>query len=81
MVTYVTDRPGGFTAQEISDLTRVSQRLSLLADLRHQRRIATNILNAYLGHRTSPKVLAGQIRGRQICAVSRSVPIASTALR
>ena len=91
MVTYVTDRLGGFTDQEISDLTRVSQRLSLLADLRHQRRIATNILNAYLGPKTGPKVLAGQIRrgtgeeimasyGRQICAVSRSVPIASTAL-
>ena len=30
-VTYATDRIGGFTAQEISDLTRVSQRLPLLA--------------------------------------------------
>jgi adenylate cyclase len=72
MVTYVTDRLGGFTDQEISDLTRVSQRLSLLADLRHQRRIATNILNAYLGPKTGPKVLAGQIRrgtGEEIMAV------------
>jgi adenylate cyclase len=72
MVTYATDRLGGFTDQEISNLTRVSQRLSLLADLRHQRRIATNILNAYLGHRTGPKVLAGQIRrgtGEEITAV------------
>jgi adenylate cyclase len=72
MVTYVTDRPGGFTVREISDLTRVSQRLSLLADLRHQRRIATNILTAYLGHRTGPKVLAGHIRrgaGEEITAV------------
>ena len=72
MVTYVTDRLGGFADQEISDLTRVSQRLSLLADLRLQRRIATNILNAYLGHRTGPKVLAGQIRrgtGEEITAV------------
>jgi len=72
MVTYVTDRLGGFSDQEISDLTRVSQRLSLLADLRQQRRIATNILNAYLGHRTGPKVLAGQIRrgtGEEITAV------------
>jgi len=72
MVTYVTDRLGGFTDQEISDLTRVSRRLSLLADLRLQRRVATNILNAYLGHRTGPKVLAGQIRrgtGEEITAV------------
>jgi hypothetical protein len=30
-VTYATDRIGGFAAQEISDLTRVSQRLPLLS--------------------------------------------------
>ena len=48
MATYVTDRIGGFSDNEISDLTKVSQRLSLLADLRNQRRIASNILR-YLG--------------------------------
>jgi adenylate cyclase len=72
MVTYVTDRVGGFTAQEISNLSRVSQRLSLLADLRNHRRIASNILNAYLGPNAGPKVLAGQIRrgtGEEITAV------------
>jgi adenylate cyclase len=57
MATYVTDRIGGFTDKEIVDLTRVSQRLSLLADLRNQRRIASNILSAYLGAKTGPKVL------------------------
>src|SRR3984957_13793068 len=72
MVTYVTDRTGGFTAQEIADLTWVSQRLALLADLRSQRRIASNILDAYLGPKTGPKVLTGQIRrgtGEEITAV------------
>jgi adenylate cyclase len=72
MVTYVTDRIGGFTAQEISDLTRVTRRLPLFADLRNHRRIASNILNAYLGPKTGPKVLAGQIRrgaGEEITAV------------
>jgi len=72
MATYVTDRPGGFTEQEISDLTRVSQRLGLLADLRNHRRIASNILAAYLGSKTGHKVLAGQIRrgtGEEIKAV------------
>jgi adenylate cyclase len=72
MVTYVTDRVGGFTAQEISDLTRVTRRLPLFADLRHHRRIASNILTAYLGPKTGPKVLAGQIRrgtGEEITAV------------
>jgi adenylate cyclase len=61
-----------FSEKEISDLTRVSQRLSLLADLRNQRRIASNILAAYLGSQTGSKVLAGQIRrgtGEEITAV------------
>ena len=72
MATFVTDRVGGFSDTEISDLTRVSQRLSLLADLRNQRRIASNILAAYLGSKTGSKVLAGQIRrgtGEEITAV------------
>ena len=50
----------------------MSQRLPLLADLHSQRRIASNILNAYLGPKTGPKVLAGQIRrgtGEEITAV------------
>jgi adenylate cyclase len=71
-VTYATDRIGGFAAHEISDLTRVSLRLPLLADLHSQRRIASNILTAYLGPKTGPKVLAGQIRrgtGEEIAAV------------
>src|SRR5712691_11783116 len=49
MVSYVTDRPGGFTEPEIADLTRVSQRLPVVADMYSQRSIASNVLNAYLG--------------------------------
>jgi adenylate cyclase len=72
MVTYVTDRPGGFTESEVADLTRVSQRLAILVDMHNQRAIARNVLNAYLGAKTGPKVLAGQIRrgtGEEISAV------------
>jgi adenylate cyclase len=72
MVTYVTDRPGGFTESEIVDLTRVSQRLPVLVDMHSQKAIFRNVLNAYLGAKTGPKVLAGQIRrgtGAEINAV------------
>ena len=72
MVTYVTDRPGGFTESEIADLTRVSQRLPVLVDMHNQKAISRNVLNAYLGEKTGPKVLAGQIRrgtGEEINAV------------
>jgi adenylate cyclase len=72
MVTYVSDQAGGFTAAEIADMTRVSQRLPVLYDMHSQRWIARNILNAYLGPQTGPKVLAGQIRrgtGEELNAV------------
>jgi len=62
MVTYVTDRPGGFAADEIADITRVSQRLAVVCDIQGLRWVATNVLNAYLGPKTGPRVLAGQIR-------------------
>jgi len=61
-VSYTTDRGGGFTAQEIEELTRLSQRLQGLCDTYSQRALTRNLLNAYLGFNAGPKVLAGQIR-------------------
>jgi adenylate cyclase len=61
-VTYLTDRPGGFSQAEIVDLTRVSQRPAPISDMYNQREIARNLLNAYLGPKTGPRVLAGQVR-------------------
>lgn len=72
MVTYVTDRPGGFTESEVANLTRVSQRLPVVVDMHNQRAISRNVLNAYLGAKTGPRVLEGQIRrgtGEEISAV------------
>jgi adenylate cyclase len=62
MITFVTDRPGGFTPGEIADLTRVARRLAVTVDRYSQAWITHNVLTAYLGARTGPKVLAGQIR-------------------
>jgi adenylate cyclase len=72
MACYVADRPGGFTERELEDLSALSQRLSPIADMNSQRQIAENVLTAYLGPQTGPKVLAGQIRrgsGQAIAAV------------
>jgi len=72
MATYVTDRADGFLEREIADLTAVSERLSIVADMNSQRQIAENVLKAYLGPQTGRKVLAGQIRrgsGESIAAV------------
>jgi adenylate cyclase len=72
MVTYVTDRVTGFSEQEIIDLTQISQRLSVVFDMYSQRAIVNNLLTAYLGAKTGPRVLDGQIRrgtGEEITAV------------
>jgi adenylate cyclase len=62
MVTFVTDRPGGFAANETDDLAQMAQRLAVVVDRHSRWWIIRNVLSAYLGERTGPKVLAGQIR-------------------
>ena len=62
MLACVTDRTGGFTDRDIADLEGLSEPLSLLADMNSQKHIAENVLRAYLGPQTGPRVLAGQIR-------------------
>jgi adenylate cyclase len=72
MAAFVTDRPDGFLERQIADLTAVSERLSIAADMNSQRQIAENVLKAYLGPQTGRRVLAGQIRrgsGESIGAV------------
>jgi adenylate cyclase len=71
-MTYVSDRAGGFTDREIAELTQLSQCISVLADMNTQKLIAENVLRAYLGPHTGPRVLAGEIRrgsGEEIAAV------------
>jgi adenylate cyclase len=62
MLTFVTDRPHGFGDDELADLARVGRRLSVAADRHNQWWITHNLLCAYLGATTGPKVLTGQIR-------------------
>jgi adenylate cyclase len=72
MITFVTGRAGGFTPAEIDDLMRVGQRLGVVIDKHSQEWITHNVLTAYLGARTGPKVLAGQIRrgtGMELTAI------------
>ena len=61
-VTFVGDRPGGFTDDEIADMSRIAQRLQGAMDMHSLRALADNLLGAYLGPMTGPRVLAGHIR-------------------
>jgi len=64
-VTFVSDRVGGFTDDEVADMSRVAQRLPVVMDMHSLRAIADNLLTAYLGPMTGPRVLAGHIRRGQ----------------
>ena len=70
-MTFVSDAPGGFRQAEIDVLTGFAYEIALIADMRSQRQIAENVLAAYLGAQTGPRVLAGKIRrgsGEEISA-------------
>jgi adenylate cyclase len=62
MVTFVTDRPGGFTEEDVAALTHLAQRLAIFIDRLSQQVLTRTLLAAYLGERTGPKVLDGEIR-------------------
>jgi len=71
-ISYATDRVGGFSDQEVEAMTKLSHRLQGVCDTYSQRALTRNLLNAYLGAKAGPKVLAGQIRrgtGEELTAI------------
>jgi adenylate cyclase len=73
VMTYVSDAPGGFRQAEIDVLTGFARDIALIADMRAQRQIAENVLSAYLGAQTGPRVLAGHIRRGQGERISAAI--------
>jgi adenylate cyclase len=70
--SWVTDQTGGFSEQQITALKQIRAPLSRIAEIMALKRVAMNLLDAYLGHQTGEKVLAGKIKlgdGEDIHAV------------
>ena len=70
--TWATEKEGGFTDAEIAALHRIQPALARLAEILALRRVAVNLLDAYLGHQSGMKVLSGQVQrgdGQEIYAV------------
>ncbi len=61
-VSWTTRQPGGFTATHIAGLEAVVAPLARLTESYALRRIAGNLLGAYVGHHTGARILAGQVR-------------------
>ncbi|HEY6301322.1 MAG TPA: adenylate/guanylate cyclase domain-containing protein, partial [Candidatus Binatus sp.] len=71
-ITWLTDRSGGFSEDEIGGLGAVAEALAIIVELQATRRIARHLMDTYVGHRTGERVLAGKITrgsGEQIRAV------------
>jgi adenylate cyclase len=62
VVTWATDRPDGFTGEEIAALEEINPALAAIVGERAIRRITENLLDTYLGPLAGRRVLAGQIR-------------------
>jgi len=62
VVTCTTRQPGGFTDLQISSLEAIMTPLARVAETRALRRMASILLDTYVGHDAGERVLAGRIR-------------------
>ena len=88
--SFATRQAGGFRDDDIAALRRVTTALARIAEIYGHMRKARNLLDAYLGHQTGEKVLAGQIKrgdGEEIraviwfCDLRDSTPLAESMSR
>jgi adenylate cyclase len=61
-LAIASDRPGGFTAEEIARFKGLLPMFTVAIEVREIRRLASTLLDTYLGHDAGQRVLAGQIR-------------------
>ncbi len=59
--SWSTDMPGGFTDEQVTLIKTMLPVFSLLIEIHLNRRIAVNLLNAYVGHQAGERILSGQI--------------------
>ncbi len=60
--SWLTDRPGGFSDNDLHALLRIQLRLAVTFKVLIKSQIADNILNTYLGPDAGKQVLSGQIQ-------------------
>jgi adenylate cyclase len=62
LVTFATDRPGGFDEAHIAALLQLVPLLALVSEIRIKNRLARTLLETYVGSHASEMVLAGATR-------------------
>ena len=71
--TWTTRAPGGFTAQQFSELELVIAPLARVAEIRALRRTAGNLIDTYVGHQTGERILSGKIRRGYVEAIRAAI--------
>jgi len=61
-ISWLTDRPGGFTDAEIAGLAEIAEMLTVVVETQTHRRIVSALMDTYVGHRTGERVLSGAIK-------------------
>lgn len=62
IVTFATDRPGGFDDAHIAGLRKLLPVLALVSEIRIKNRLARTLLETYVGSHASELILAGATR-------------------
>ncbi|MEM6460618.1 MAG: adenylate/guanylate cyclase domain-containing protein [Pseudomonadota bacterium] len=62
LVAWSSDRPGGFSDDDIAALQKIQRRIAVAAKTAIQARIASNIVETYLGQQAGRQVLDGAIK-------------------
>ena len=62
VVSWATDRPSGFSDEDIAAFEEINPALAAIVDTRAVRRMTENLLDTYLGPQAGRRVLAGQIQ-------------------
>jgi len=61
-ISIATDRPGGFSEAEVARFRNLTLQLALVLDVKETRRIASTLLDTYLGHDAGRRVLGGLVQ-------------------
>src|SRR5262249_60704452 len=62
IVTFATDRPGGFEEEQITGLLKLLPVLALVSEIRMKNRLARTLLETYVGSHAGELILAGATR-------------------
>jgi adenylate cyclase len=72
-VTCTTRQPGGFTDAQIGGIEAIITPLARVAEIRALRRMASTLLDTYVGHDAGERILAGHIRRGDIEGIHAAI--------